>query len=124
MGESGGGTWVAAADGGGGEGKAGREGSAGPAGGRGGSRERSAPPEDGVGITGERAVGRGLAGALGLLQDKGALKPGVEWSGRNTDRSKNALQVGGGCGRRGWEAGVGVGSGDGGGGRGWGWGAG
>ncbi|PNW84722.1 hypothetical protein CHLRE_03g156100v5 [Chlamydomonas reinhardtii] len=92
MGESGGGTWVAAADGGGGEGKAGREGSAGPAGGRGGSRERSAPPEDGVGITGERAVGRGLAGALGLLQDKGALKPGVEWSGRNTDRSKNALQ--------------------------------
>ncbi|KAG2440237.1 hypothetical protein HXX76_004349 [Chlamydomonas incerta] len=87
MGEADAGTWVAAQDGG-----EGREGSAGPAGGRGGSRERSAPPEGEAGITGERAVGRGLAGALGLLQDKGALKVGVEWSGRNTDRSKNALQ--------------------------------
>ncbi|KAG2454998.1 hypothetical protein HYH02_000823 [Chlamydomonas schloesseri] len=96
MRDSGGGTWMAAADGEGdggegGGGKGGREGSAGPAGGRGASRERSLPPDD-VGITGERAVGRGLAGALGLLQNKGELKDGVEWSGRNTDRSKNALQ--------------------------------
>lgn len=57
--------------------------------------------------TGEKLVGRGLAGVLGMLNEKGALKEQVEWSGRNNDKSKNATQVGGwGCGVRGWGCGV------------------
>ncbi len=45
--------------------------------------------------TGEKLVGRGLAGVLGMLNEKGALKEQVEYSGRNNDKSKNATQVGG-----------------------------
>ncbi|GIL77465.1 hypothetical protein Vretimale_2974 [Volvox reticuliferus] len=89
------GTWIAAEDmdvddakEAGGSRRREREASEGP----GGSRERTPLELADVGITGERPVGRGLAGALGLLNDKGALKEQVEWSGRNNDKSKNALQ--------------------------------
>ncbi|GIL64767.1 hypothetical protein Vafri_18646 [Volvox africanus] len=89
------GTWIAAEDmdvdeakEAGGSRRRGREASEGP----GGGQERTPLELADVGITGERSVGRGLAGALGLLNDKGALKEQVEWSGRNNDKSKNALQ--------------------------------
>jgi len=43
--------------------------------------------------TGERAVGKGLAGALALLKDKGNVgSHNITWAGRNNDKSKNALQ--------------------------------
>ncbi|KAF5836904.1 SART-1 protein [Dunaliella salina] len=43
--------------------------------------------------TGERAVGKGLAGALALLKEKGNVgSHNITWAGRNTDKSKNALQ--------------------------------
>ncbi|KAG2489863.1 hypothetical protein HYH03_011665 [Edaphochlamys debaryana] len=64
-----------------------REGSTAP---EGGAREKSPTPEPSV--MGERAVGRGLAGALSLLNEKGALREQVEWAGRNGDKSKNAVQ--------------------------------
>ncbi|KXZ47678.1 hypothetical protein GPECTOR_33g560 [Gonium pectorale] len=76
----------AAADGGGRR-RGRREGSEAPEGGGGGRVE-----DVDMGVTGERPVGRGLAGALGLLNEKGVLKDQVEWSGRNNDKSKVALQ--------------------------------
>ncbi|GFR52264.1 hypothetical protein Agub_g14798, partial [Astrephomene gubernaculifera] len=104
------GTWVtaeemdaeAAAGDGGGDGaargnKRTREGSEGPPG-EGGRGERERTPGAAAtataavaGVIGERPVGRGLAGVLGLMNEKGTLKEQVEWSGRNNDKSKNAV---------------------------------
>ncbi|CAA2957431.1 SART-1 family DOT2 [Olea europaea subsp. europaea] len=39
----------------------------------------------------ESAVGKGLAGALKLLKDRGTLKETVEWGGRNMDKKKSKL---------------------------------
>lgn len=39
----------------------------------------------------ETAVGKGLAGALKLLKDRGTLKETVEWGGRNMDKKKSNL---------------------------------
>ncbi|KAL2503279.1 SART-1 family protein DOT2 [Forsythia ovata] len=39
----------------------------------------------------ESAVGKGLAGALKLLKDRGSLKETVEWGGRNMDKKKSKL---------------------------------
>ncbi|KAI5398633.1 SART-1 family protein DOT2 [Lathyrus oleraceus] len=39
----------------------------------------------------EVAVGRGLSGALKLLQDRGTLKESIEWGGRNMDKKKSKL---------------------------------
>ncbi|KAL3642832.1 hypothetical protein CASFOL_013647 [Castilleja foliolosa] len=39
----------------------------------------------------EAAVGKGLAGALKLLKDRGALKETIEWCGRNMDKKKSKL---------------------------------
>ncbi|KAG8376347.1 hypothetical protein BUALT_Bualt09G0053700 [Buddleja alternifolia] len=39
----------------------------------------------------ESAVGKGLAGALRLLKDRGTLKETVEWGGRNMDKKKSKL---------------------------------
>ncbi|KAG8376348.1 hypothetical protein BUALT_Bualt09G0053800 [Buddleja alternifolia] len=43
------------------------------------------------GIIHEPALGKGLAGALGLLKDRGILKETVEWGGRNVDKKKSKL---------------------------------
>ena len=42
-------------------------------------------------VAGDRPVGRGLAGALGLLQDTGALKAHTEWAGRTNEKRPVAL---------------------------------
>ena len=44
-------------------------------------------------VTGDRPVGRGLAGALGLLKDTGTLNPKskVEWAGRTNEKKAVAL---------------------------------
>lgn len=39
----------------------------------------------------EASVGKGLAGALQLLKERGALKESVEWGGRNMDKKKSKL---------------------------------
>ncbi|KAK6942163.1 SNU66/SART1 family [Dillenia turbinata] len=39
----------------------------------------------------EVAVGKGLSGALKLLKDRGTLKEGIEWGGRNMDKKKSKL---------------------------------
>ncbi|XP_073152256.1 SART-1 family protein DOT2 isoform X2 [Henckelia pumila] len=39
----------------------------------------------------ESAVGKGLAGALKLLKDRGTLKETIEWGGRNMDKKKSKL---------------------------------
>lgn len=39
----------------------------------------------------EPAVGKGLAGALQLLKDRGTLKETIEWGGRNMDKKKGKL---------------------------------
>lgn len=39
----------------------------------------------------ESAVGKGLAGALKLLKDRGTLKENIEWGGRNMDKKKSKL---------------------------------
>ncbi|EPS63268.1 hypothetical protein M569_11517, partial [Genlisea aurea] len=39
----------------------------------------------------EAAVGKGLAGALKLLKERGTLKETVEWGGRNMDKKKSKL---------------------------------
>ncbi|ESR44918.1 hypothetical protein CICLE_v10000233mg [Citrus x clementina] len=39
----------------------------------------------------ELAVGKGLAGALSLLKDRGTLKEGIDWGGRNMDKKKSKL---------------------------------
>ncbi|GFP79404.1 sart-1 family protein dot2 [Phtheirospermum japonicum] len=39
----------------------------------------------------EAAVGKGLAGALKLLKDRGTLKETIEWGGRNMDKKKSKL---------------------------------
>lgn len=39
----------------------------------------------------EASVGKGLAGALLLLKERGALKESVEWGGRNMDKKKSKL---------------------------------
>ncbi|KAF9625788.1 hypothetical protein IFM89_027120 [Coptis chinensis] len=39
----------------------------------------------------EVAVGKGLSGALKLLQERGTLKETVEWGGRNMDKKKSKL---------------------------------
>ncbi|OMO92623.1 SART-1 protein [Corchorus olitorius] len=39
----------------------------------------------------EVAVGKGLAGALKLLKDRGTLKETIEWGGRNMDKKKSKL---------------------------------
>lgn len=49
--------------------------------------EEAAPDE----IIHEAAVGKGLSGALRLLQDRGALKETVDWGGRNMDKKKSKL---------------------------------
>ena len=41
----------------------------------------------------EASVGKGLARALRLLKERGALKESMEWGGRNTDK-KNTKLVG------------------------------
>lgn len=39
----------------------------------------------------ESSVGKGLAGALKLLKDRGTLKETIEWGGRNMDKKKSKL---------------------------------
>ncbi|PKU65094.1 hypothetical protein MA16_Dca004709 [Dendrobium catenatum] len=39
----------------------------------------------------ETAVGKGLAGALKLLKDRGTLKDSIDWGGRNMDKKKSKL---------------------------------
>ncbi|KAJ4717416.1 SART-1 family protein DOT2 [Melia azedarach] len=39
----------------------------------------------------EVAVGKGLSGVLKLLKDRGTLKEGIEWGGRNMDKKKSKL---------------------------------
>lgn len=39
----------------------------------------------------EVSVGRGLAGALSLLKERGTLKETVDWGGRNMDKKKSKL---------------------------------
>lgn len=39
----------------------------------------------------ETAVGKGLAGALKLLKDRGTLKESIDWGGRNMDKKKSKL---------------------------------
>ncbi|KAG0502967.1 hypothetical protein HPP92_003039 [Vanilla planifolia] len=39
----------------------------------------------------EAAVGKGLAGALKLLKDRGTLKESIDWGGRNMDKKKSKL---------------------------------
>lgn len=39
----------------------------------------------------EVAVGKGLSGALQLLKERGTLKEGIEWGGRNMDKKKSKL---------------------------------
>jgi U4/U6.U5 tri-snRNP-associated protein 1 len=39
----------------------------------------------------EAAVGKGLAGVLSLLQERGTLKETVDWGGRNMDKKKSKL---------------------------------
>ncbi|KAK4478925.1 hypothetical protein RD792_014432 [Penstemon davidsonii] len=39
----------------------------------------------------ESAVGKGLAGTLKLLKDRGAFKETIEWGGRNMDKKKSKL---------------------------------
>ena len=39
----------------------------------------------------EASVGKGLARALQLLKERGALKESVEWGGRNMDKKKSKL---------------------------------
>ena len=39
----------------------------------------------------EASIGKGLAGALQLLKERGALKEYVEWGGRNMDKKKRKL---------------------------------
>lgn len=39
----------------------------------------------------EVAVGKGLAGALSLLQERGTLKETVDWGGRNMDKKRSKL---------------------------------
>lgn len=51
-------------------------------------KEEDVVPDDTIH---ESAVGKGLAGALKLLKDRGSLKQTVEWGGRNTDKKKSKL---------------------------------
>lgn len=39
----------------------------------------------------EVAVGKGLSGALQLLKERGTLKEGIDWGGRNMDKKKSKL---------------------------------
>lgn len=39
----------------------------------------------------ELAVGKGLAGALKLLKDRGTLNEGIDWGGRTMDKKKSKL---------------------------------
>ena len=39
----------------------------------------------------EAAVGKGLAGALKFLQERGTLNEGTNWGGRTTDKKKSKL---------------------------------
>ena len=39
----------------------------------------------------EYSVGKGLAGALQLLKERGSLKESMEWGGRNMDKKKRKL---------------------------------
>lgn len=39
----------------------------------------------------EVAVGKGLSGVLKLLKERGNLKEGIEWGGRNMDKKKSKL---------------------------------
>ena len=39
----------------------------------------------------EASVGKGLAGALKLLKERGSLKEFFEWGGRNMDKKKSKL---------------------------------
>ncbi|KAJ6828776.1 SART-1 family protein DOT2 [Iris pallida] len=39
----------------------------------------------------ESAVGKGLSGALKLLKERGTLKEGIDWGGRNMDKKKSKL---------------------------------
>lgn len=50
--------------------------------------EEDMVPEDTIH---EVAVGRGLAGALKLLKERGSLKETIEWGGRNMDKKKSKL---------------------------------
>ncbi|XP_068657365.1 SART-1 family protein DOT2-like [Aristolochia californica] len=42
-------------------------------------------------IIDEPVVGKGLSGALMLLKDRGTLKEGIDWGGRNMDKKKSKL---------------------------------
>ena len=39
----------------------------------------------------EVAVGKGLAGALKILKERGSLNEGTDWGGRTTDKKKSKL---------------------------------
>ena len=51
------------------------------------AKEEEAEPEG----LGEVAVGKGLAGVLGLLKERGALKGKIEWGGRTMDKKRSKL---------------------------------
>ncbi|KAI8475940.1 MAG: SART-1 protein [Monoraphidium minutum] len=77
------GGWVSAED---------DEGQAGAGGQNGQQRQGHGQTEGvGAGVAGDRAMGRGLAGALTLLHDTGALKGQTEWAGRTNEKKAVAL---------------------------------
>lgn len=47
--------------------------------------------EDSLDEVKEVAVGKGLAGVLQLLKERGSLKETVDWGGRNMDKKKSKL---------------------------------
>lgn len=51
-------------------------------------KEEEAAPDETIH---ESSVGKGLAGALKLLKDRGTLKETIEWGGRNMDKKKSKL---------------------------------
>lgn len=51
----------------------------------------TAKAEPSASVAGDRAIGRGLAGALNLLHDTGALKGQTEWAGRTNEKKAVAL---------------------------------
>ena len=57
------------------------------------NEESDEDDDEDAGIVRERGIGKGLAGALSLLQNRGELNKDVEWSGRSNDMKPNALRV-------------------------------
>jgi U4/U6.U5 tri-snRNP-associated protein 1 len=54
-------------------------------------KEMEEMEEDSLDEVKEVAVGKGLAGVLQLLKERGSLKETVDWGGRNMDKKKSKL---------------------------------